>query len=246
MSNLNNKVAMVTGGSRGIGAAIAKRLAHEGASVAITYNSSPAKAEQVVQTILTAGGKAIAICADSGNADALRSAVAEAVKAFGGLDILVNNAGLNLNGALDEFSLADFDRMLGVNVRGVYIAIQEASRHMGKGGRIINIGSCVADRMPFLGAGPYTMTKAAVAGLTRGLARELGPRGITINNIQPGPTDTDMNPADGPSAEMIRGVTAVGRHGHADEIAAMVAYLVTSEADFVTGASLTIDGGFAV
>jgi 3-oxoacyl-[acyl-carrier protein] reductase len=245
MNNLNNKVAMVTGGGRGIGAAIAKRLALEGASVAITYNSSPAKAEQVVQAILAAGGKGIAICADSGNAEALRSAVAEVVKAFGGLDILVNNAGLSLTGPLDEFSLADFDRMLGVNVRGVYIAIQEASRHMGHGGRIINIGSCVADRMPFPGAGPYTMTKAAVAGLTRGLARELGPRGITINNIQPGPTDTDMNPADGPSAEVIRGVTAVGRHGHADEIAAMVAYLAAGEAGFVTGASLTIDGGFA-
>jgi 3-oxoacyl-[acyl-carrier protein] reductase len=245
VSNLNDKVALVTGASRGIGAAIARRLAHDGASVVITYNSSPAKAEQVVQTILTAGGKAIAICADSGDAEAVKSAVTEAVKTFGGLDILVNNAGLNLGGSLNEFSLADFDRMLGVNVRGVYIAIQEASRHMGKGGRIINIGSCVADRMPFTGAGAYTMTKAAVAGLTRGLARELGSRGITITNIQPGPTDTDMNPADGPSAEMIRSVTAVGRHGHADEIAAMVAYLATSEAAFVTGASLTIDGGWA-
>jgi len=245
MSILENKTALVTGASRGIGAVIAKRLASDGANVVITYSASPAKANEVVLAIHAAGGKAIAIQADSANADAVKNAINETVKAFGSLDILVNNAGLALGAPLDEFTLEDFDRMLAVNVRGMYVAIQEASKHMKEGGRIINIGSCVSERMPFPGSGPYTMTKAAVAGLTRGLARDFGPRGITINNVQPGPTDTDMNPSDGPMAEMMHSFMAIGRHGHADEVASMVAYLATPSAAAVTGASLLVDGGFS-
>jgi 3-oxoacyl-[acyl-carrier protein] reductase len=242
---LTGKVALVTGGSRGIGAAIAKRLARDGASVAITYASAQQKAEEVVRAIEAAGGRSLAIRADSGDAGEVKRAVAETVRAFGRIDVLVNNAGIAVVAPLDRFSLDDFDRMVAVNVRGVFAAAQEASRHMGEGGRIITIGSVNADRMPFAGGSVYAMTKAAVAGLTRGLARDLGPRGITVNNVQPGPVDTDMNPADGPFAEAMKGWMALARYGRGDEIAGMVAYLAGPEAAFVTGASLTIDGGFA-
>jgi 3-oxoacyl-[acyl-carrier protein] reductase len=166
------------------------------------------------------------------------------VRTLGRLDVLVNNAGIGVVMPIDQFSLADFDRMVAVNVRGVFVAAQEAARHMGEGGRIISIGSVNADRMPFAGGSVYAMTKAALAGLTRGLARDLGPRGITVNNVQPGPTDTDMNPAGGPFAEFLKGMIALGRYGQADEIAGLVAYLASPEAGFITGASLTIDGGF--
>jgi len=243
--NLTGKVALVTGGSRGIGAAIAKRLARDGAAVAITYAHAQQKADEVVHAIEAAGGRALAIGADSADAEAVKSAVAETVRTFGHLDVLVNNAGIGVVMPLDQFSLDDFDRMVAVNVRGVFVATQEASRHMGQGGRIITIGSVNADRMPFAGGGVYAMTKAAVAGLTRGLARDLGPRGITVNTVQPGPVDTDMNPADGPFAEGMKGWMALARYGQGDEIAGMVAYLASPEAGFVTGASLTIDGGFA-
>jgi 3-oxoacyl-[acyl-carrier protein] reductase len=239
------KVALVTGGSRGIGAAIAKRLARDGAAVALTYTSAPQKADEVVRAIESAAGRALAIRADSADADAVRSAVAQTVEKLGRLDVLVNNAGIAVVAPLDEFSLDDFDRLVAVNVKGVFVAIQEAVRHMGEGGRIINIGSVNADRMPFAGGSVYAMTKAAVAGLTRGLARDLGPRGITVNNVQPGPVATDMNPADGPFADSMKGWMALARYGQGDEIAAMVAYLAGPEAGFVTGASLTIDGGFA-
>jgi 3-oxoacyl-[acyl-carrier protein] reductase len=239
------KVALVTGGSRGIGAAIAKRLARDGAAVALTYTSAPQKADEVVRAIESAAGRALAIRADSADADAVRSAVAQTVEKLGRLDVLVNNAGIAVVAPLDEFSLDDFDRLVAVNVKGVFVAIQEAARHMGDGGRIINIGSVNADRMPFAGGSVYAMTKAAVAGLTRGLARDLGPRGITVNNVQPGPVATDMNPADGPFADSMKGWMALARYGQGDEIAAMVAYLAGPEAGFVTGASLTIDGGFA-
>jgi 3-oxoacyl-[acyl-carrier protein] reductase len=242
---LSGKVAMVTGGSRGIGAAIAKRLAADGAAVAITYSSSSAKADEVVKAIVSAGGKAIAIKADSVDAAAVKSAIGETVKRLGGLDVLVNNAGIAVIAPLDQFSLEDFDRMVAVNVRAVFVAAQEAARHMKEGGRIITIGSTNAERMPFAGGGPYAMTKAAVAGLTKGLARDLGPRGITVNNVQPGPVDTEMNPADGPFAETMKGLMALPRYGHADEIAGMVSYLAGPEAAYVTGASLLIDGGFA-
>jgi len=242
---LTGKVALVTGGSRGIGAAIAKRLARDGAAVAITYTIAQQKADEVVRTIKDAGGQALAIQADSADAEAVKSAITATVQTLGRLDVLVNNAGIAVVKPLDQFSLDDFDRMVAVNVRGVFVAAQEAARHMGDGGRIITIGSVNADRMPFIGGSVYAMTKAAVAGLTRGLARDLGPRNITVNTIQPGPIDTDMNPAEGPSAESLKSLMALKRYGHGDEIAAMVAYLASPEAGFVTGASLTIDGGFA-
>ena len=242
---LTGTVVLVTGGSRGIGAAIAKRLAQDGAAVAITYASAQPKADEVVHAIESAGGRALAIRADSADANAVKHAVAETVRTLGRLDVLVNNAGVVVVSPLDQFALDDFDRMVAVNVRGVFVATQEAARHMGEGGRIITIGSVNADRMPFAGGGVYAMTKAAVAGLTRGLARDLGPRGITVNNVQPGPVDTDMNPAGGPFAETLKSLMALKRYGQGDEIAGLVAYLASPDAGFITGASLTIDGGFS-
>jgi len=241
---LEGKAALVTGGSRGIGAAIAKRLASDGAAVALTYAGSKQKAQEVVGDIESAGGRGLAIRADSADASAIVNAVDETARTFGRLDILVNNAGIALVAPIDEFSLDDFDRMVAINVRGAFVAAQAASRHMGEGGRIIMIGSINGDRMPFAGGAPYAMTKAAVAGLTRGLARDLGPRGITVNNIQPGPVDTDMNPAEGPFADTLKGLLVLDRFGRVDEIAAMAAYLAGPEAGYVTGASLNIDGGF--
>ncbi|WP_416423103.1 3-oxoacyl-ACP reductase family protein [Pseudomonas sp. App30] len=247
MSNqakLSGKVALVQGGSRGIGAAIVKRLASEGAAVAFTYVSSQAPAQALADSITAEGGKALAIKADSADADAIRGAVEQTVQTFGRLDILVNNAGVLALGPLAEFSLEDFDRTYAVNVRSVFIASQAAARHMGDGGRIINIGSTNADRMPFEGGAAYAMSKSALVGLVKGLARDLGPRGITINNVQPGPVDTDMNPANGDFADIMLGFMAVKRYGHADEIASFVSYLAGPEAGYITGASLTIDGGF--
>jgi 3-oxoacyl-[acyl-carrier protein] reductase len=242
---LAGKVAFIQGGSRGIGAAIAKRLAANGAIVALTYISSPERAAQVVADIEAGGGRALAIRADSADADAIKGAVAQAAEAFGRIDILVNNAGVLALGAIDDFSLEDFDRTLAINVRSVFVATQAAVKHMSEGGRIINIGSTNAERMPFAGGGPYAMSKAALVGLTRGLARDLGPRGITINNVQPGPVDTEMNPASGEFAETLKGMMALGRYGTDQEIAGFVAYLASPEAAYITGASLTIDGGFA-
>ena len=242
---LTGKVALITGGSRGIGAAIAKRLAEDGASVAITYSSAPQKADEVVRGIESSGGKALAIRADSADANAVKSAVASTVKTFGRLDILVNNAGIAVLAPVEKFLLEDFDRMVAVNVRAVFVAAQEAARHMGEGGRIITIGSTNAERMPFPGGAVYAMTKAAVAGLTRGLARDLGPRGITVNAVQPGPINTDMNPADGPYAPMMKSFMALTRYGKGEDVAGMVAYLASPEAGFVTGACLMIDGGFS-
>lgn len=242
---LAGKTALITGGSRGIGAAIAHRLASDGAAVAFTYSSSPDKAEEVVKSIQAAGGHALAIHADATDAAAVVQSIEQTVKALGGIDILVNNAGYLAVAPLEQFTLADFDRSVAVNVRSVFVAAQEAAKHMKEGGRIINIGSTNADRMPFAGGGVYAMTKSALVGLVKGLARDLGPRGITINNVQPGPVDTDMNPASGPFAETLKGLMALPRYGHVDEIAAMVSYLAGPEAGFVTGASLTIDGGFA-
>lgn len=244
-NNLTGKVALIQGGSRGIGAAIAKRLAHEGAAVVITYVSAADKAAELVRGIEAAGGRALAIKADSGDADAVRDAVSQTLSHFDRIDILVNNAGVLAIAPIEDFSLEDFDRTLAVNVRSVFVASQEAARHMTEGGRIITIGSTNADRMPFAGGSVYAMSKSAIVGLTRGMARDLGPRGITVNNVQPGPVDTDMNPENGDFAETMKGLMAIERYGRAEEIAAFVAYLAGPEAGYVTGASLSIDGGFA-
>ncbi|MES2596641.1 MAG: 3-oxoacyl-ACP reductase family protein [Verrucomicrobiota bacterium] len=242
---LAGKTALITGGSRGIGAGIAKRLAAEGAAVAFTYASAAGKADEVVKAIESVGGRALAIQSDAADASAVVQAIAQTIQTFGSIDILVNNAAFLSVAPLDKFTLEDFDRSVAVNVRAVFVASQEAARHMVEGGRIITIGSTNADRMPFAGGGVYAMTKAAIVGLTKGLARDLGPRGITINNVQPGPINTDMNPDSGPFAETMKGFMALPRYGHVDEVAAMVAYLAGPEAAFITGASLTIDGGFA-
>jgi 3-oxoacyl-[acyl-carrier protein] reductase len=243
---LEGKVALVTGGSRGIGAAIAKRLAADGAAVALTYSSAKEKADEVVRSIESAGGRALAIQADNNDADEVKNAVIKTVNSFDGLDVLVNNAGIAIFKPLDELSIDDFDRIVAVNVRAVFVAAQEAARYMKEGGRIITIGSINADRMPVPGGTIYGMSKAAVAGLTRGLARDLGPRGITVNVVQPGPVDTDMNPATGPFAELLTPFLAIKRYGEADEVAAMVSYLASAESAYVTGTALTIDGGFGV
>lgn len=243
-SPLSGKVALVTGGSRSIGAAIAGRLAADGATVAITYSASPDKAEGVVRAIQAAGGRAVAIRADAGDPEAVRAAVARTVEVLGGLDILVNNAGIALGGPIDEVSFADYQRMIAVNVTGVFVATQEAVRHMTAGGRVIHIGSSMARYAAFGGASVYTLTKGAVAGFNRSLVRDLGPRGITVNTVHPGPTDTDMNPDGGPVSKIVGPGIAVGRYGRAEEIAGAVAYLAGPDAAFVTGAELVADGGF--
>jgi 3-oxoacyl-[acyl-carrier protein] reductase len=243
--NLAGKVALVTGASRSIGAAIAKRLAADGAAVAITYSTSPTKADEVVHTIESAGGKALAIQADAADEKAVRAAVTKTVATFGSLDILVNNAGTLAIAPIEQFKIEDFDKLIAVNVRGLFVATQEASKHLRDGGRIIHIGSVNADRMPFAGGSVYALTKGAVAAFTRGLARDLGARHITVNNVQPGPVDTDMNPASGEFAESLKSLMALKRYGTGDEIAGLVSYLASPEAAYITGASLTIDGGFA-
>ncbi len=242
---LAGKVALVTGGSRGIGAAIAKRLAADGAAVALTYSASPVKADEVVRSIRAAGGKALAIRADAADTEAVRLAVAKTIGKFGGIDILVNNAGVGILAPIEQFSLQDFEQLIAVNVRGLFVATQEAARHMREGGRIIHIGSTNSERMPFVGGSVYALTKAAVAGFTKGVARDLGPRGITVNNVQPGPIDTDTNPADSDFAKTLVPITALERYGNTDEIASFVAFLASSEASYITGASLLADGGFA-
>ena len=239
------KTAFVTGGSRGIGAAIVRRLARQGAHVVFTYQNSGSDAEALAASVRAAGGQAQAVKADAANAQALSAAVAEAAKLTGKLDILVNNAGIFLPGAIDDFSLADFDKTLAVNVRAVFVAIKAAVPLMPSGGRIINIGSTNAHRMPFAGAAAYAMSKSALSGLVQGLSRDLGPRGITINNVEPGPVATDMNPPTGDFADLMHGLMALPRHGTGEEIAGMVAYLASEDAAFVTGAGLKIDGGFA-
>jgi len=241
---LIGKRALVTGGSRGIGAAIVRRLAAEGADVAFTYVSSPEQADATAKAARSLGSHSIEIHADSADAEALVAAVERTEEELGAIDILVHNAGIASMAPVDAFELAEFDRTVAINLRAVFVATQAAVKHMKTGGRIVTIGSCNAERMPFVGGAVYAMSKAGLVGLVKGLARDLGPRGITINNIQPGPIDTDMNPADGAFAETLRGYMAVPRYGTADEVAAMVAWLCSTESGFVTGASLTIDGGF--
>jgi 3-oxoacyl-[acyl-carrier protein] reductase len=218
-------------------------LVSEGASVAFTYAASQKQAETLADAINDAGGDALPIKADSANAEAVRDAVTRTADRFDRLDILVNNAGILVRGVLDDYDLADFDRMVAVNIRAVFVATQAALPHMGHGSRIITMGSVTADRSGFQGASVYSMTKGAVAAMTRGLARDLGPRGITVNTIQPGPTETDIN-ADETQRAMLRPLMAIGRMGKDAEVASLVAYLAGPESSFVTGAALTIDGGY--
>jgi 3-oxoacyl-[acyl-carrier protein] reductase len=238
---LADKVALVFGGSRGIGAAIVKELAANGASVALTYVTSPDKAAETARVAETHGVSAITIQADSADTEAVKDAVAQTVARFGRLDILVVNAGILIRGTVDTYPLADFDRMLATNVRGVFVAIQAAAPHLADGGRIITIGSNTAARTAFPGASVYSMTKGAIASLVRGVAIDLAPRAITVNNVQPGPTATDMASA---HAEMVKPLIPLGRMGKPEEVAGLVAYLAGSKAGFITGASLTIDGGY--
>lgn len=243
MSPLSGKTALVTGASRGIGAAIAKRLARDGANVAITYAKGADAAAQVVHEIERAGGKAIAIQADAGDAAAVNAAVEKTESTFGRLDVLVNNAGTAIPKPFAETSLEEMDRVIDINLRGVFIATQAALKRMNDGGRIISIGSCVGERMMTPGLVAYAATKGAVKMFTQGLAREVGARGITVNNIQPGPIDTDLNPAAGDWAAPQLANTALKRYGHVNDIAAMVAFVAGPEAGYITGASLTVDGG---
>ncbi|CAB3756602.1 SDR family NAD(P)-dependent oxidoreductase [Paraburkholderia humisilvae] len=240
---LERRVALVTGGSRGIGAAIARRFASEGAAVAITYSTSAADAHQIVQEIEREGGRAMALHADSCETTAVQSAVSTTASEYGALDILVNNAAMFRIGVIDEFPLSDIERMLAINVRGPLVAIKEALRFMRKGGRIINIGSVTSDYVPIPGVCMYACTKGAITSMTRALARDLGDAGITINNVQPGRIDTEMNPADGPLADLIRGSIALGHYGDPEDIANLVTWLASPEASFVTGASIKVDGG---
>jgi 3-oxoacyl-[acyl-carrier protein] reductase len=214
--------------------------------VAFTYGASAAEAEKLVAEVAEAGGSAVAIQADSADPEQVTRSVDETVTQLGGLDILVNNAGVGSVGDAESFPLEEFDRLVAINVRGVFVASQRALPHLGDGGRIINIGSVNADRVPAPGLSVYTMTKGAVAGLTRGLAREFGPRGITVNNVQPGPIATDMNPEDGEFADWARPMTALGRYGQTSDIASVVSYLAGPEAAYVTGANWNVDGGFTV
>jgi 3-oxoacyl-[acyl-carrier protein] reductase len=243
MSRLAKKVALITGGSRGIGAAIAKRLAADGASVAITYSKGADAAASVVNAIEAAGGEAIAIQADAEDADAVKSAVEKAVAKFGRLDVLVNNAGTAIPKTFEETTLKEMDHVLDINVRGVFVATQAALKHMKDGGRIIMVGSAVGERAVAPGLVPYAATKGAVKMFTQALSREVGSRGITVNNVQPGPIDTDLNPASGDWAVPQKAATALDRYGRVEEIAAMVAFVAGPESSYITGANLTVDGG---
>jgi 3-oxoacyl-[acyl-carrier protein] reductase len=240
-SPLADKVALVFGGSRGIGAAIVRQLAADGASVALTYANSPEKAAETAHAAETQGGSVITIRADSADAQAVRGAVAQTVARFGRLDIVVVNAGILIRGTVDAYDLDDFDRMLATNVRGVFVAIQASAPHLTDGGRIITIGSNTAVRTGFPGSSVYSMTKGAIASLVRGVAIDLAPRGITVNNVQPGPTATDMTAG---HVEMVKPLVPLGRMGEPKEVAGLVAYLASASAGFITGSSLTIDGGY--
>ena len=245
-ATLTGRRALVTGGSRGIGTEIVRRLAVDGAAVAFTYGASAADAEKLAAEVAGDGGTAVAIQADSADPDQVATSVDEAVAKLGGLDILVNNAGVLHLADIESFPLQDFDRLVAINVRGVFAAIQRAVPQLESGGRIINIGSINADRVPVPGLAVYAMTKAAVAGLTRGLARELGPRGITVNNIQPGPIATDMHPDEGEFADAAKQLIALGHYGNTRDIASAVSYLAGPESGYVTGANWNVDGGFTV
>jgi 3-oxoacyl-[acyl-carrier protein] reductase len=245
MNELSGKVALVTGGSRGIGAAIAQRLAHDGAAVAFTYVTAADKAQAVAKQIDADGGRVLVIQADNADPGAVTGAVEQTVREFGRLDILVNNAGIVIGGPLEEMTVEQADRLWAVDVRAVFAATQAAARHMSDGGRIITIGSALAERVPVPGLTLYTMVKSALTGLTKGLARDLGPRGITATVVHGGLIDTDMNPANGPAAAFLSTVPALGHYGTAGDIAATVAHLAGDGGRYVTGTAITVDGGFA-
>lgn len=243
MQNLTGKVAFVTGASRGIGAAIAKRLARDGATVALTYVSSPDRARDVVGEIEAAGGTALAIKADNRNAEEIEAAVNQAAAQFGQIDILVNNAGIIEFAPIDELSIEQFDRTVDVNVRAVFVATKAALAHMPDGGRIISTGSNLAHQVPWPGLSLYALSKSALIGFTRGVARDLGPRKITVNVIHPGPTETDMNPAEGDIADAARRIMAIPDYSDANDTAGLVAWLAGPEAKVVTGSEFTVDSG---
>src|SRR6202140_2840072 len=240
---LEGKVALVRGGSRGIGAAIAKRLAADGAHVAITYAKDGSAASAVVKAIELDGGKAIGIQADAADVEAVKDAVEKTVATFGRLDVLVNNAGTAIPKTFETTTLEELDRVIDINVRGTLVATQAALKHMKSGGRIIMIGSSVGERVLTPGLVAYSATKGAVKMFTQGLSREIGSRGITVNNVQPGPIDTDLNPAAGDWAVPQKAATALDRYGHVNEVAALVAFVASPESSYITGANLTVDGG---
>lgn len=240
---LAGKIALVTGGSRGIGAAIAKRLAADGANVAITYTKGADAAAAVVKSIESAGGKAMAIQADSADAAAVKAAVEKTVATFGRLDVLVNNAGTGFPKRFEDATLEELDLVFDINVRGTLVATQTALKHMKNGGRVIMIGSCVGERLMTPGLVPYAATKGAIKMFVQGLSREVGKQGITVNNIQPGPIDTDLNPAAAEWAVPQKAATALDRYGSVDEVAALVAFVAGPESSYITGANLTVDGG---
>lgn len=238
------KAALVTGGTRGIGAAIVRRLAQKGAAVAFTYASSDRTAAELARELGASGARILAIKADSRDPLAVRAAVAQTARELGGLDILVNSAGVFPAGPIEDATLDQVNDTLAIHAAAVFVASQAALAHMGEGGRIISIGSCFAQRVPYGGVTLYAMSKSALIGFTKGLAREVGSRGITVNIVDPGSTDTDMNPADGPTVSAELELMAVKRYAQPDEIAAAVGYLAGAESQFITGASLAIDGGF--
>jgi 3-oxoacyl-[acyl-carrier protein] reductase len=245
-TNLVGRRALVTGGSRGIGAEIVRRLTADGAAVAFTYSASATYAEKLVAELTANGATVVAIQADAADAAQTEAAVDRAVSELGGLDVLVNNAAIATLAPIDEFSAEQFDRIVAINIGGVFWATRSAIAHLSDGARIINLGSVNADRVPGPGVSVYAMTKGAVSSFTRGLARELGPRGITVNNVQPGPIDTDMNPDEGDFAESLKAITPLGRYGRTSDIAALVSFLAGPESGYITGANLNVDGGFTV
>jgi len=243
MNKLTGKIALVTGGSRGIGAAIVKRLAAEGASVAFTYNSSQKKAELLVAEIQGSGKKSLAIAANNAQPLAIKAAVEKTVATFGKIDILINNAGIFIVKPIADLTLEDFEQTIDVNVKAVFVASQASAQHMEEGGRIITIGSNLAEHVPMGGMSLYSLSKSALTGFTKGLARDLGPKGITVNVVHPGATNTDMNPDNGDHSDGLRDLMAIPRYGDPEDIAAFVTWLASEESRFITGAGLTIDGG---